>query len=69
MLIRNGCPRCKGHVYIECDDYGYYKACMTCGYMHDLENVAFIQRCGTKHSCESPLQEYDEIAPPPLELE
>ena len=65
MLIRNGCPRCKGHISIECDDHGHYKACMTCGYTRDLE---YAWLGGTKSApAESSFQEYNEINSPTLE--
>jgi DNA-directed RNA polymerase subunit M/transcription elongation factor TFIIS len=64
MLIRNSCPRCKGHLYIERDDYGHYKACMTCGYTCDLEYAASKQLSGTKHAPAGPrFQKYNEITP------
>ena len=69
MLINNSCPRCGGHMHIECDEYGFYKACLICGYTRDLENSAFIKWDGTKPTKELPLQEYSEITPLPLESE
>jgi len=63
MLIRNSCPKCKGHMYIECDDYGHYKVCMTCGYTCDLEYEARTRLGGTKRASEPSFQEFNEITP------
>ena len=68
MLIRNSCPKCKGHMYIECDDYGHYKACMTCGYTCDLEYAICTRPGGTKRApAESSFLKYNEITPLTLE--
>lgn len=64
MLIRNSCPKCNGHIYIECDDYGHYKVCMTCGYTCDLEHTACTRLGGSKNAdAKSSYQKYNEITP------
>ncbi len=34
------CPRCRGTVFRERDQYGPYLECLMCGTMEDLENRA-----------------------------
>ena len=33
------CPRCKGRIYIDRDEHGWFVECITCGYMRDLHKV------------------------------
>lgn len=47
VLIRwrlKGCPRCKGDVVVELDQWGRYEKCIQCGYMLDLQNVVEIKQ-------------------------
>jgi len=37
MLRPKNCPRCKGHLVLESDHYGWYEQCLQCGYLRDLE--------------------------------
>lgn len=67
MLIRNGCPRCGGYVYIDCDEYGSYKACIVCGYRRDLEYAVHARLEDVKLASESSFHKYEEIIPLPLE--
>ncbi len=39
MLKVKRCPRCKGDVRFDRDQYGWYEECMQCGYLRDLESV------------------------------
>ena len=39
MFRWNCCPRCKGDVLIDRDEYGWYEECLMCGYTHDLETA------------------------------
>ena len=34
------CPKCKGYVMLQKDNYGWYEECLQCGYVHDLLTVA-----------------------------
>jgi Zn ribbon nucleic-acid-binding protein len=34
------CPKCKGYVMLQRDNYGWYEECLQCGYVHDLLTVA-----------------------------
>ena len=47
VLIRwrlKGCPRCKGDVVTELDQWGWYEECIQCGYLHDLQNVVEVKK-------------------------
>ena len=33
------CPRCKGNLILERDQYGWYEQCMQCGHISDLKNM------------------------------
>ena len=48
MFRWNSCPRCKGDVLIDRDEYGWYEECLMCGYTHDLgtEVVAGLHNNG-----------------------
>ena len=34
------CPRCKGDLVLERDQWGWYEQCIQCGYLHDLPEVS-----------------------------
>jgi len=36
------CPKCKGHLMLEEDNYGLYQQCLQCGYLHDLETFPVL---------------------------
>ena len=36
------CPKCKGHLMLEKDNYGLYQQCLQCGYLHDLQTFPVI---------------------------
>lgn len=40
MLRRSCCPRCKGDVRLDRDEYGWYEECIMCGYVHDMASAA-----------------------------
>lgn len=44
MLKLKSCPRCKGDVRIDRDEYGWYEECLQCGYVCDLESVVITQK-------------------------
>jgi hypothetical protein len=33
----DSCPKCKGRLLLERDNYGLYQQCLQCGYLHDLQ--------------------------------
>jgi len=37
------CPKCKGDVIIDRDQYGWYEQCMQCGYLSDLEDMVLVE--------------------------
>ncbi len=43
-LKLKGCPRCKGDVIVEVDQWGWYENCIQCGYLHDLPNVVEVKQ-------------------------
>ena len=38
------CPRCKGSLMREKDQYGLYEQCMQCGYIHDLPTMNSVDK-------------------------
>ncbi|MFC1913210.1 hypothetical protein ACFLX7_03350 [Chloroflexota bacterium] len=38
------CPKCKGRVYVDRDEYGWFYECITCGYMHYLDKSVVTSR-------------------------
>ena len=38
------CPKCKGKIYIDRDEYGWFYECITCGYMHYLNKSLIARR-------------------------
>jgi ribosomal protein L37AE/L43A len=37
MLRLKSCPKCKGDVRIDRDQYGWYEQCLQCGHVRDME--------------------------------
>ena len=43
MVLRpNSCPECKGDVWLDLDEYGWYEQCTMCGYLCSLEGIKYI---------------------------
>jgi len=40
MLKFKSCPRCKGDIAVDRDQFGWYEQCIQCGYLHDF-NVLY----------------------------
>jgi hypothetical protein len=38
----DSCPKCKGQLLLEKDNYGLYQQCLQCGYLHDLQAFPVI---------------------------
>ena len=38
------CPRCRGNVMIDEDQYGRYELCIQCGYLCDLEGATKVDK-------------------------
>ena len=43
-LRLKSCPRCKGDIVIELDQWGWYEECIQCGYLHDLQDVVEVKQ-------------------------
>lgn len=44
MLRLKACPRCRGDMHDNRDEYGIYAECLQCGYMRDLEDAKRLSR-------------------------
>ena len=43
MVFRcKSCPKCKGDVWLDQDDYGWYEQCTICDYLCSLEGIMYI---------------------------
>jgi DNA-directed RNA polymerase subunit M/transcription elongation factor TFIIS len=38
----DSCPKCKGQLLLEKDNYGLYQQCLQCGYLHDLQTFSVL---------------------------
>ena len=47
------CPKCKGHLMQEKDNYGLYQQCLQCGYLRDLQTFPSIAIEQTEEEKES----------------
>ena len=47
------CPKCKGHLMLEKDNFGAYQQCLQCGYLHDLQTFPSIEIEQTEDEKES----------------
>ncbi|MBI2847047.1 MAG: hypothetical protein HYX82_04110 [Chloroflexi bacterium] len=36
VMWLKACPKCKGDMFIDHDAYGYFKECLQCGYLVDI---------------------------------
>ena len=43
MFFLKACPRCRGDIYVDRDNYGPFLHCMQCGYIKDLEGSPKIR--------------------------
>lgn len=37
-FVLKGCPRCVGDLFLTCDRYGDYYACLQCGHVEELDD-------------------------------
>ena len=44
MMKHKSCPKCKGNLIIDSDQYGWYEQCMQCGYLSDLKDKVFAEK-------------------------
>ena len=40
MVWLKGCPKCKGDLFLEQDNYGKFQTCLQCGYAKELVDEA-----------------------------
>ena len=52
------CPKCKGHLILEKDNYGSYQQCLQCGYLHDLQTFPSIAIEQTEDDQESKIPQH-----------
>ena len=43
-LRLKSCPRCKGDLALDLDQWGLYEQCIQCGYLHDLEDTVTVKQ-------------------------
>jgi len=43
-LRLKGCPRCRGDLAVELDQWGWYEECIQCGYLQDLQNIVEVKQ-------------------------
>ncbi|MFC1964289.1 hypothetical protein ACFLV1_02790 [Chloroflexota bacterium] len=46
VLREKGCPKCKGDLWLDVDEYGWYEQCIMCGYLCSLEGLKYV--CGVE---------------------
>lgn len=45
MQLRfKSCPRCKGDVILDRDQYGWYQQCLQCGHLRDVVDLVEIHQ-------------------------
>ncbi len=44
MFRRKSCPRCKGEIRLDRDEYGWYEECLMCGYTRDLQDIVVARK-------------------------
>ena len=42
VLRERGCPKCKGDVWLDQDEYGWYEQCLMCGYLCSLDGLKYV---------------------------
>ena len=44
MLKFKACPKCKGDIVLDRDQYGWYEQCIQCGYLRNIESVVEVKQ-------------------------
>jgi len=44
MIYFKACPRCKGDMVVDKDQYGHYMECLQCGYETDAPGTSKVVR-------------------------
>lgn len=64
IAMSQSCPKCRGHLMLEKDNYGVYEQCLQCGYLHDLQIVgSFDKQQAEAENEEEGVERADEIGP------
>ena len=66
MLRLKSCPRCKGNIRFDRDQYGWYEECIQCGYLRDLESIVLAREPNPKKEkepCRAAARGWDELLP------
>ncbi|MFH1651039.1 MAG: hypothetical protein ABID87_02890 [Chloroflexota bacterium] len=48
VLREKSCPQCRGDLWLDLDEYGWYEQCIMCGYLCSLEGLSYI--CGAEQA-------------------
>jgi ssDNA-binding Zn-finger/Zn-ribbon topoisomerase 1 len=43
MLKFKSCPKCRGDILLDRDEWGWYEQCIQCGYLRDVPGVVRIE--------------------------
>ena len=44
MWLLKRCPRCKGDISFEQDQWGWYQQCLQCGYLRDFQELVGVKQ-------------------------
>jgi len=44
MWKLKSCPRCKGDVFVDSDEYGWYEQCLQCSYLSYLPSAFEVRK-------------------------
>ena len=47
------CPKCKGDVFLEKDQFGWYEQCLQCGYLKDLDTIYEVKNSESENTTKS----------------
>ena len=42
IVAQKHCPKCKGNIYLDSDQNGWFENCLQCGYTHDIGSISDI---------------------------
>lgn len=52
-MKHKSCPKCKGNLIVDSDQYGWYEQCMQCGYLSNLKDMVSAKK--------SPVKKYEKV--------
>jgi len=54
FVNKTKCPKCGGKIYLDSDHYGWFEACLMCGYTRNLKKVTEVKvESGDKYVAEN----------------